>query len=122
MKTAEILSTQQFVSEHHVVPELLRELVIDIVQQELAKRRDNTRTAIPINRSAQSTSDISKLSAREKEVLVLIASGYSRNEISASLGVTYNTASTHISNIYTKLSISTIAEATQLALRSGLLQ
>jgi len=115
MKTAEILSTREY------APELLRELVVDIVQQELAKHADTARNAFSVKRTVQSENDITKLSARETEVLVLIASGYSRNEISACLGVTYNTACTHISNIYTKLSISTIAEATQLALRSGLL-
>ena len=56
------------------------------------------------------------LTDREKEVLVLVASGYNRKEIGRSLDISACTAAKHISNIYRKLGVSTIAEATRVAL------
>lgn len=60
------------------------------------------------------------LSCREKEVLTLIANGYSRKQVGDSLGISSNTAARHISTIYSKLDVSSIAEATRYAIRSGL--
>ena len=48
-------------------------------------------------------------------MLVLVANGYNRKSIGASLGISVNTAARHIANIYSKLGISTVAEATCLA-------
>ena len=61
-----------------------------------------------------------ELSDREGEVLVLISHGYTRRDIAQSLGITANTASRHISNIYNKLGISCVAEATAFALRHNM--
>ena len=98
----------------------LRQFVVDIVRQELDKQTaaisSNWRESVTDSENGK----LHKLSLREREVLVLISNGYTRNEISSALGVTYNTACSHISNIYTKLSISSVAEATQIAIRSGL--
>lgn len=60
------------------------------------------------------------LSKRELEVLVLVANGYNRKNIGETLGISINTAARHISNIYSKLGISTVAEATGVAYRSML--
>ncbi len=70
--------------------------------------------------SSQSTcrpksAPLQTLSAREVEVLVLVASGYNRRNIGVSLGITANTAARHIANIYTKLGIGSVAEATSFA-------
>ncbi len=59
------------------------------------------------------------LSPRELEVLVLVASGYTRSAISDCLGIRPNTAARHISNIYRKLDVSTVAEATTYAISLG---
>lgn len=59
------------------------------------------------------------LSRREIDVLTLVAAGYSRKEIGESLEITPNTAAKHVSSIYRKLNISTIAEATRIALENG---
>jgi len=55
------------------------------------------------------------LSSRELDVLLLLANGYTRRDIGNTLGITSNTAATHIANIYRKLEISSVAEATQYA-------
>ena len=60
------------------------------------------------------------LSNRELEVLTLIANGYSRKQVGECLGISANTAARHISTIYTKLGVSSIAEATRYAIRNGL--
>ncbi len=61
------------------------------------------------------------LSRREIDVLTLVAAGYSRKEIGESLDITSNTAAKHVSSIYRKLNISTIAEATRIALENGVI-
>ncbi len=62
----------------------------------------------------------SNLSARETEVLTLIAKGLNRNEIAALLGITGNTTAGYIKSIYQKLNVSSRAEATLEASRMGL--
>jgi len=62
----------------------------------------------------------SHLSKREQEVLTLIANGYSRKQVGECLGISANTAARHISTIYSKLDVSTIAEATRYAIDRGI--
>jgi len=61
------------------------------------------------------------LTSRESQVLTLIANGYTRKEVGDALNISHNTASCHVSHIYEKLQISTIAEATHAAIRLGVL-
>jgi len=60
---------------------------------------------------------LSTLTERETEVLILIASGYTRRDIGGALNISKNTAATHIASLYRKLDICSIAEATHLAIR-----
>jgi len=62
------------------------------------------------------------LTARETEVLTLLASGYTRDEIGIALSISRNTAATHVAAIYRKLEISSIAEATRIAIESGVVR
>jgi HD-GYP domain-containing protein (c-di-GMP phosphodiesterase class II) len=61
------------------------------------------------------------LTAREVEVLVLIARGTATNEVARQLGISRKTAGTHIERIYTKTGASSRSTATLFALRNGLL-
>jgi DNA-binding NarL/FixJ family response regulator len=61
------------------------------------------------------------LTAREQEVLVLIAKGYTLTEVSTHFGLSRNTVATHVKRIYTKLHISSRAEATLEAARRGII-
>ena len=61
------------------------------------------------------------LSAREIEVLKLLAEGMSNKEIGAALFISATTAKFHISNILRKLKVSRRAEAVYVAGRQGLL-
>ncbi len=62
-----------------------------------------------------------QLSARETEVLKLLAEGLGVAAISRQLFVSESTAKTHISKIYEKLGAANRAQAIMIAIRSGLL-
>jgi HD-GYP domain-containing protein (c-di-GMP phosphodiesterase class II) len=61
------------------------------------------------------------LTAREVEVLILIARGAATSEVAGRLGVSRKTAATHIERIYSKTGASSRSAATLFALRNGLL-
>lgn len=61
------------------------------------------------------------LTAREEEVLTYIAKGYSRIEIGQTLQVSAHTIASHVNSIYSKLDISSRAEAAVEAVRRGLI-
>ena len=68
------------------------------------------------------TPNAADLSAREQEILTLVAKGYKRNEIGPMLGISPHTVATHLKTIYSKLNVSSRAEATMEALRMGLVE
>ena len=61
-----------------------------------------------------------RLSDREKEVLKLVAAGYTSNEIGARLAVSCQTVNSHIKNIYRKLHVRSRAQAVSYAAHRGL--
>lgn len=61
------------------------------------------------------------LTNREKEVLTHVAQGRTNKQISKLLELSPSTIRNHISNIFTKLRISNRAQATAIAIYSGLL-
>jgi two-component system response regulator DevR len=60
------------------------------------------------------------LTAREREVLILIAEGATNKEIAAKLVVSENTARNHVSHILSKLGFSRRSEAAAYAAKKGL--
>ncbi|OOG57674.1 response regulator transcription factor [Polaromonas sp. C04] len=62
-----------------------------------------------------------KLSDREKEVLRMVASGYTSAEIGTRLTISCQTVNSHIKNIYRKLQVRTRAQAVSFAGARGLL-
>jgi DNA-binding CsgD family transcriptional regulator len=62
---------------------------------------------------------LSGLTAREREVLRLLASGSSNREIGAELFIAPKTASVHVSNILAKLGAASRTEAAAIAHRNG---
>jgi len=61
------------------------------------------------------------LTNRELEVLSVIAQGHSLNEVASILDVSRNTTATHVKNIYSKLNITSRAEAALAASAMGIL-
>ncbi len=63
-----------------------------------------------------------KLSARETEILQLIAKGVSNNEAATMLNLSKATIRTHLEHIYRKLEVTNRVEAVTEGLRKGLIQ
>jgi DNA-binding NarL/FixJ family response regulator len=63
----------------------------------------------------KSSSPTTVLTAREVQVLKLVASGKRNRAIAAKLGISEKTVARHISNIFNKLGISSRAAATAFA-------
>jgi PAS domain S-box-containing protein len=61
------------------------------------------------------------LTERERQVLVLVASGKSTKETAAQLGISYKTADSHRSRILEKLGIHETASMVRYAIRAGLI-
>jgi DNA-binding NarL/FixJ family response regulator len=60
------------------------------------------------------------LTAREREVLALVAAGHTNQQIATRLSVSERTARTHVSNILAKLGLSSRTQAALWAERNGL--
>ena len=60
------------------------------------------------------------LTAREREVLQLIAEGKNTKEVAWQLGISPRTVDVHRKNMMDKLSIDSVAELTRYAIREGL--
>ena len=61
------------------------------------------------------------LTLREEEILRMVANGFDRSEIALRLSISRNTVSSHISKVYSKLSIRNRAEATLAAQKLDLI-
>ena len=72
-------------------------------------------------RSAPRRADPDRLTAREREILALVADGRSNGEIGKQLFISTKTVSVHVSNILGKLGAAGRTEAAAIARRDGLL-
>jgi DNA-binding NarL/FixJ family response regulator len=64
---------------------------------------------------------LTSLTAREREILTLVAQGHSNRDIAGRLVISERTARTHVSNVLTKLQLSSRTQAALLAIREGLI-
>ncbi len=69
---------------------------------------------------AAAVARLERLTGRERQVLVGMAEGLSREEIAARLRLSVNTVRTHAQNVLAKLGVHTSLEAVTIALREGL--
>ena len=67
-------------------------------------------------------SDLGELTAREQEIFVCVAKGYSVREVSELLGIAQNTVAAHVKKVYKKLDLHNRAEATAMAVAMNLYQ
>src|SRR5690348_7989669 len=68
------------------------------------------------------TSDASQISEREREILRLVATGATNQQIALQLNISINTVKVHLRNIYSKIGAASRTEATMYAVRTGLVQ
>jgi len=87
---------------------LSRSIAEGVVREYLALTGDRPNSAFSV------------LSAREREVLQMLAEGCSVKDIAGVLNVSIKTIETHRKNIMDKLNIRSIAELTKYAIREGL--
>ena len=66
--------------------------------------------------------DAPSLTAREVEILQLIAKGLSNNEAAGTLGLSKATVRTHLEHIYQKLEVTNRVEAVTEGIRKGLIE
>jgi DNA-binding CsgD family transcriptional regulator/tetratricopeptide (TPR) repeat protein len=64
---------------------------------------------------------VGPLSAREREVLTLVAAGHTNREIATDLFISEHTVRRHLQNIFVKIDVPSRAAATAYALRHGLI-
>jgi DNA-binding NarL/FixJ family response regulator len=64
----------------------------------------------------------SSLTAREKQIIALIAQGLISKEIAAGLHISYATVETHRANLMTKIGAKNVAELVSYAFRTGLVK
>jgi DNA-binding NarL/FixJ family response regulator len=90
-----------------LAPEVTKRLIAEFTRQ---------RATAPLRR------DVEGLTAREAEVLVLIARGLSNAEIAERLTITDHTVKTHINRLFAKLELRDRAQAVITAYESGLVR
>jgi DNA-binding CsgD family transcriptional regulator len=78
------------------------------------------RTRLDTSASAGADKAAYGLTVREREVLALVAAGRTNRQIADELFISRSTAGVHVSNILSKLSVDTRAEAADVALSQGL--
>jgi DNA-binding NarL/FixJ family response regulator len=96
---------------------------ISSVARDIAGRRHQVAGAGPNERAMPGRTDVPpahNLTAREIEVLSLLAQGHSTQEIADQLFVSPRTAATHINNIIGKLEVNSRTAAVAYAMRIGL--
>ena len=80
----------------------------------IGHRLSSPRTSVAFERNDEAI-DYLGISARELEVLQLLARGYTNQEIARELFVSPNTIKTHLSRVYGKLAVSRRTQAVQKA-------
>ena len=109
-----------------VTPDRLAEAIVDvaagrrIVDARLTERLIDSYLSLPGPRLTDST--LADLTAREVDVLRLVASGYSNGEIAADLVVSEATVKTHVNRLLRKLELSTRVQLTVAAYECGLIR
>jgi DNA-binding CsgD family transcriptional regulator len=107
-------ATRELRRAHEVFAHLGAERELDATREQLRELG-----ARPPTRSV--TQGIAGLTGRELEIVRLVAARRSNKEIGAALGISARTASTHLSNIFSKLGVTSRGELADLAREAGLL-
>ena len=95
-----------------IKPADLRQALLDALAGGAPMTGEIARRVIEsFRRKAKSPEKAVGLSAREEEILVLLAKGYSNKLIADQLGLSYDTVSSHLKRVYQKLHVNSRTEA-----------
>ena len=72
--------------------------------------------------AVEAAASVSALSAREREIVQLLAEGKSTKEVATALGISVKTAETHRSNIMRKGGFGSLAELVRYAIRNRIIE
>ena len=102
------------------LPQFVKSIESAIEGQVVIPRRFARRAAGGMSPSEESAALLLKhLTARESQVLELLAKGASSNDIATELSVSANTVRSHVQNILTKLQVHSRLEAAAFAVKHG---
>lgn len=73
-------------------------------------------------RSERTESPRNRLTAREREIVQLLAEGKSNKEVAAALNISIKTAETHRTNIMNKLDLRSVTELVRYAVRNNIVE
>lgn len=106
-----------------ISPSIAHHLLKQFRQQSAANEKTDDNETVQRNTLTPSIASAQPvhLTRREKEVLEMIAKGYSYKEIAKLLEITVNTVTTHAQNIYAKLQVKSRGEAVFEAQETGLI-
>jgi DNA-binding NarL/FixJ family response regulator len=76
---------------------------------------------VPAGAAARAAAPPEPLSAREAQILALLAEGLVNKQIAARLGISRHTVKTHLAALFHKLGVSTRAEAVAAGARAGVI-
>jgi ATP/maltotriose-dependent transcriptional regulator MalT len=102
--------------------EALRHRLLSDGSLELVSRLDQADAVVTLPPAARHEEPlIESLTARELDVLGLVADGLPNREIAAALAISEHTVKFHLASIFGKLGVSTRTEAVQRGLRLGVI-
>jgi len=107
-----------YLTKHAIGPDLPA-LVAKALRGERPISRQVAGFLLDIDEDVEDDSGIAKLTPREREVVVLIARGFTYRETAAELGMSVKTLENHIHHIFEKLGIASRHELSALAYGTG---
>ncbi len=93
--------------------------VFACLEKQTFNRRAFLQTVVKVQAAAKTSGELDALTAREREVLELLARGLTNKEIAEALVITTNTVKRHLKSIFTKLEVHTRSAAAAKAVRAG---
>ncbi|AKC81682.1 LuxR family transcriptional regulator [Verrucomicrobia bacterium IMCC26134] len=85
-------------------------------------RRMQLMLVVPLDRDGHSVANGNRLTAREREVLQLVAEGAANKQVAASLGISIKTVEKHRQSLMDKLNIHDTAGLTRYAISTGVIE